>query len=219
MPAAEAVVCALCGRPAAAGREQAIAGAWHTFCCPGCAEVYALSARLGVTPAAGAAAPDTDLASRAAGTASGTGRILTYQIGGMWCASCAWGIARYLRQLPGVRAAAVNYASGSAEIELAPEAGDGQERVKAAIRALGYQPLAPGAELLAGPGTGLALRAGLALFLGMGVMTVNWALYAPQLHISTLDSAGGRNLLNGAGAAVAAIAAPRPARGGRQDRA
>ncbi len=206
MPAAESDVCALCGLPAAAGREQAIAGAWHTFCCPGCAEVYALFARLGVTPAAGAAAPDTDRVSRAAETARGAGRRLTYQVGGMWCASCAWGIARYLRQLPGVRAAAVDYASGRAEIELAPDSGDGQERVAGAIRALGYQPLPPGAELPAGPGSGLALRAGLALFLGMGVMTVNWALYAPQLHISTLDSAGGRNLLNGAGAAIAAIA-------------
>ncbi len=206
MPAAEAVACALCGLPAAAGREQAIAGAWHTFCCPGCAEVYALFVRLGVTPAVGAVGPELNRTSRAAEATNGTGRILIYQIGGMWCASCAWGIARYLRQLPGVRAAAVDYASGQAEIELAPEAGDGQERVEAAIRALGYQPLAPGAELLPGPGTGLALRAGLALFLGMGVMTVNWALYAPQLDISTLDSASGRNLLNGAGAAVAAIA-------------
>ena len=203
MPAADAVVCALCGLPAAAGREQAIAGAWHTFCCPGCAEVYALFARRGVNPTA---TPEPNVGNRENGATHGIGRTLIYEVGGMWCASCAWGIARYLRHLPGVRTATVDYASHRAEIELAPDAGAGQQRVEEAIRALGYQPVAPGCEQSADPGGGLALRAGLALFLGTGVMTVNWALYAPQLHISTLNSASGRNLLNGAGAALAALA-------------
>ncbi|MGH9534069.1 MAG: heavy metal translocating P-type ATPase [Terriglobales bacterium] len=199
MPVAEAEVCALCGLPATGGREHLIAGQLRTFCCPGCAEVYALFDRRGMAEEfARAAEPAPDGAP--------PGRQLSYQIGGMWCASCAWGIAQYLRRCPGVRTATVDYASGRAEIELAADAVGAEAQIEQRIAGLGYRPLPAGAEGGEEETAGLALRTGLALFLGMGVMSLNWALYAPWLGLSTAIGPQGRGLLNAADASGAALA-------------
>ncbi|MGH9489788.1 MAG: heavy metal translocating P-type ATPase, partial [Terriglobales bacterium] len=95
-------------------------------------------------------------------------------------------------------------------------------RVEDWIRQLGYQPRAEAAGGETGSALGLALRAGLALFLGMGVMTLSWALYAqqwssawgwlggrgagPAAARASALSPSGLNLLNGANAAAAGLA-------------
>lgn len=213
MPAVAAVACALCGLPASAGLERGCAGQRLAFCCPGCAEVYALFERRGL--AAPLAAPDAPPTPPLAPAVT-----LTYRIGGMWCASCAWGIARYLRRCPGVYRAAVDYASGRAQLEVAKDDAGAPRRVEAWIRELGYQPLSPASPDADAP-SGLALRAGLALFLGMGVMTLSWALYAQRLfalwpslwgevpsaaQTPAALGAAGLDLLNGANACIAGLA-------------
>lgn len=211
MPTADAVACALCGLPAGAGPERLAAGRSLAFCCPGCAEVYALFDRRG------RAAPLSDPDPPAHGAVPGA--TLRYRIGGMWCASCAWGITRYLRRCPGVCRAAVDFASGRAEIEVAKDDAAAGPRVEAWIRDLGYEPLSPAGTEEAAAGTAsLAVRAGLALFLGMGVMTLSWAMYAERLSTiwpwlwaggpaaPTSLGAAGLNLLDGADAVVAALA-------------
>lgn len=217
----EAAACALCGLPAVAGRERTVGGLRQAFCCPGCAEVYALFDRLGVSAGLTSEPPGRSEIHAADSEPDRRGTRLSYQIGGMWCASCAWGIARYLRRCPGVRDAAVDYASGRAEVEVARDDPDAAGRVADWIRRLGYQPFA--ADAAGGEEAaefGLALRAGLALFLGMGVMTLSWALYAQQLPLAwgwflsgartaaavTFLSGRGLNLLNGANAAAAGLA-------------
>lgn len=65
-------------------------------------------------------------------------------IGGMTCASCVGRVERALRKLPGVREAAVNLATESARIAIAPAPGEdaagAEARLRRAVRNAGYEP-------------------------------------------------------------------------------
>jgi Cu2+-exporting ATPase len=62
---------------------------------------------------------------------------ITYPVTGMSCASCALNVEKMLNRQPGVVKASVNYASGSALLELAP-AGINAISVQSAVRSIGY---------------------------------------------------------------------------------
>jgi Cu2+-exporting ATPase len=63
--------------------------------------------------------------------------VRTYPVSGMSCASCALNVERTLKRQPGVAGASVNYASGSAIIELR-DPGVKSEDLQNAIRSIGY---------------------------------------------------------------------------------
>ncbi|MGH9540604.1 MAG: heavy metal translocating P-type ATPase, partial [Terriglobales bacterium] len=190
-PHAKTSACALCGRPARAAATAATGGAKLAFCCRGCAEVYTLFARRGwsaALEAAPAAPPPPEAKLENA----------RYLVRGLWCPSCAWGLERYLRRCPGVVSARVDYLDARCELQIAAGAGDARRW----IAALGFEAVAEGAAWDASGG--LALRAGLALFIGMGVMTLSWSGYAPALLSGGSAAAGGPfvDLAAGAGAAL-----------------
>jgi P-type Cu2+ transporter len=62
---------------------------------------------------------------------------ITYPVAGMSCASCALNVEKMLNRQPGVVKASVNYASGSALLELAPSGIDAIS-MQAAVRSIGY---------------------------------------------------------------------------------
>ncbi len=63
--------------------------------------------------------------------------IKTYPVTGMSCASCALNVERMLKRQPGVSNASVNYANGSATVELkTPDVQPGE--LQSAIRSIGY---------------------------------------------------------------------------------
>ncbi|GBQ50920.1 mercury(II) reductase [Komagataeibacter europaeus] len=66
------------------------------------------------------------------------------RIDGMTCTSCADHVKQALEKVPGVRAAAVSYPKGRAEVET--DAGMKPEPLIAAVTALGYRALATGAS-------------------------------------------------------------------------
>lgn len=173
--------CGLCGRPAPPGER---------FCCRGCAEVHALFEHHGLLDAAA-----TD--SHAPSAASGPRRSARYSVRGLWCPSCAWALERYLRRCAGVVAVQVDYLTATCEIDYLGEEFTLPDR----IRALGFEAVPADDGGWSGT-SALALRAGLALFLGMGVMVLSWSAYAPVL--AGRPDFGG-NLLQGVAAAGAAL--------------
>lgn len=65
----------------------------------------------------------------------------TFRVEGMTCAACAAGLEAYLRSLPGVSAALVDYARGEARIDIVPgaDAGSVIESVRQTAGARGYR--------------------------------------------------------------------------------
>src|SRR5512145_2421697 len=64
--------------------------------------------------------------------------IKTYPVSGMSCASCALNVERMLKRQPGVANASVNYANGSAVVELASVSPADPLTLQNAIRSIGY---------------------------------------------------------------------------------
>jgi len=70
-----------------------------------------------------------------------TDREVSIPVGGMTCTACSAAIERSLRKLPGIRVAAVNFATEKATVSYDPSAVRLSE-IKGAIRKAGYEPLA-----------------------------------------------------------------------------
>ncbi len=66
---------------------------------------------------------------------NGAGERVSFPVVGMFCAACATRIQRQLAQVPGVRDAAVNFATTKATVDLE---GVGLDAVRAAVRDAGY---------------------------------------------------------------------------------
>ncbi len=161
------VLCSLCGLPARAPVEAEIGTRAYTFCCAGCRQVYQILAEsdqvgAGQDPTQTTlyqqclqmgliARPDSGLAEEAARqnaaevaptlAAKGDGLDVTreaaFQIGGMWCASCAWLVEHALGQMKGVERCRVYFASDIVKIAYKP-AKVAPEAFAEAIKRLGY---------------------------------------------------------------------------------
>ena len=167
MAVAIQTLCHLCGLPAHAPTSALIGGASCTFCCAGCRQVYqillesdqigegqdptqttlyqqclqmGLIARPDAFTSAGA--KPEGAADRAPTIPSHmdtleTTREAAYQIGGMWCAACAWLIEHALDQVKGVERSRVFFASDIVKITYKP-ARVAPEALLETIRRLGY---------------------------------------------------------------------------------
>ena len=169
------VLCDLCGLPARAPVEAEISAKAYTFCCAGCRQVYQILAESdqiggGQDPTQTTlyqqclqmgliARPDSGLMEEAARQETGVAPTLAakgdgldvtreaaFQIGGMWCASCAWLIEHALGQMKGVERSRVYFASDIVKIAYKP-ARVAPEAFAEAIKRLGY-----GAEPYTGEG-------------------------------------------------------------------
>ena len=158
------ILCDLCGLPARAPIAAEIGAKAFTFCCAGCRQVYQILAESdqigdGQDPTETTlyrqclemgliARPGSDLVAEADSTdakprpaAKGDGldatREMAFQVGGMWCASCAWLIEHALGQMKGVERSRVYFASDLVKIVYKP-AKVAPEAFVAAIKRLGY---------------------------------------------------------------------------------
>jgi len=211
--AIQQTLCDLCGLPARAPIEAEIGTRAYTFCCAGCRQVYQILAESdqigdgqdptqttlyqqclqmgliarpdsGTTPAppllgAGGATPTL----AAKGDGLDTTREAAFQIGGMWCASCAWLIEHALGQMKGVERSRVYFASDIVKIAYKP-AKVAPEAFVAAIKRLGYS-----AEPYTGEGSSadtplrrtrraLMVRAVVAVFFAVSAGTFQLPFYA-----------------------------------------
>ena len=157
------ILCDLCGLPARAPIAAEINAQAFTFCCAGCRQVYQILAESdqigeGQDPTQTTlyrqclemgliARPGGDLVEETRSdaeptfAAKGDGLDVTreaaFQIGGMWCASCAWLIEHALGQMKGVEQSRVYFASDLVKIAYKP-AKVAPEAFVAAIQRLGY---------------------------------------------------------------------------------
>ena len=161
------LLCDLCGLPARAPIAAEIGEQSHTFCCAGCRQVYQILAesdqigegqdptqttlyqqclQMGLiarpeasfdpaSPELGAGGPSPSLAAK--GDGLDATREAAFQIGGMWCASCAWLIEHALGQMKGVERSRVYFASDIVKIAYKP-AKVAPEAFVATIQRLGY---------------------------------------------------------------------------------
>jgi len=167
MAVAIQMLCDLCGLPAHAPLAAEIGDRAYTFCCAGCRQVYqilvesdqigegqdptqttlyqqclqmGLIARPGERgdpgPEPRAVTPPTIAALGVTDTLSTT-REAAFQVGGLWCASCAWLIEHAVGQLKGVERCRVYFASDLVKVVYRP-ARVAPESVVATIRKLGY---------------------------------------------------------------------------------
>lgn len=111
--------------------------------------------------------------------------IVDISIGGMTCASCVRRVERALKRLPGVEGAAVNLATESARVSVAPGTAT-EARMRRAVRDAGYEPRAadstrnvPDASAWDGfapVAVGLVLSAPLVLPMVGGLFGAHWML-------------------------------------------
>lgn len=102
---------------------------------------------------------------------------LHFEIGEMWCPSCAEVIRLVLLQERGVRNCVVDYATDLASVEFAPRF-ISRESIFTIIQSLGYQPLAYDAVRKRGISFDLYLRFIIAAFCSLNVMMFAYPLYA-----------------------------------------
>ena len=162
------VLCDLCGLPARAPLSAAIGGQAHTFCCAGCRQVYQILVESGQVGAgqdptqttlyrqclqmgliaradtleAPTPVPGEGMGMGAALPAKGdtldTTREAAFQVGGMWCAACAWLIEHAVGQMKGVERCRVYFASDLVKVVYKP-ARVAPEALTATIQKLGYR--------------------------------------------------------------------------------
>jgi heavy metal translocating P-type ATPase len=92
----------------------------------------------------------------------------TVHVRGMRCASCAGGLERTIAALPGVRRAAVSFATERATIEVASE--DVRAVVEAHVRGRGYEVVADASAPTGEDDTGLHVRLAITVFFAMAAM-------------------------------------------------
>ena len=167
MAVAIQLLCDLCGLPAHAPLAAEIGDRAHVFCCAGCRQVYqilvesdqigagqdptqttlyqqclqmGLIARPGEAGGPGAqerAVTPPTIAALGVTDTLNTTREAAFQVGGLWCASCAWLIEHAVGQLKGVERCRVYFASDLVKVVYKP-ARVAPESVAATIRKLGY---------------------------------------------------------------------------------
>jgi len=150
--------CDLCGLPAHAPISAQVGEQSHTFCCVGCRQVYQIlleSDQIGT----GQDPTQTTLYQQclqmgliarpegegrrdpasvpASSDALNATREAAFQIGGMWCAACAWLIEHALQQTKGVERSHVFFASDIVKVTYRP-ARVSLETLTATIQHLGY---------------------------------------------------------------------------------
>jgi len=192
---AQAITCGLCDLPS--GRqpvERSFNSTEITFCCMGCANVYAILLESGVI-AAGQNIRETEVFRRSLelGLISNPNAApappididpgaptaeLLLQVSGMWCTACSWLIEHALRGLPGVVSADVFFASDLAKVKYCPQALP-PDTIPARIAKLGYQASEYGAEdtVQKSEAHDLLLRLGVATFLWANIMAFSTILY------------------------------------------
>lgn len=210
---APAATCALCELPT--GRNalaRAFNGHEISFCCMGCANVYAILLESGVL-ASGQNIRETEVFRRSLelGLISNPDGLPTeipqanapashapiaeavYQIGGMWCSACGWLIEHALRRLRGVESAEVFFASDLARIKYWPQYLP-PDRIAARIAEIGYRATEYGQEngLAQKETRDLVLRLGIAAFLWANIMAFSTILYVG--YFEQIAASASRNL-------------------------
>ena len=164
MAVAVQTLCDLCGLPAHAPVAARIGEQAHVFCCAGCRQVYQIlveSDQLGdgqdptqttlyqqclqmgliaqspSAPTSPSPAPPPSMVGGAGGDTLQTTREAAFQVGGLWCASCAWLIEHALGQVKGVERCRVYFASDLVKVVYKP-ARVAPEALAATIQKLGY---------------------------------------------------------------------------------
>ena len=192
--------CDLCGL--GCGKHpwtQRIADAERTFCCLGCQNVFLILAESGAL-AKGQDLRQTDLFKRSLalglvsraeedGAASALAapppapegaptQELLLQIGGMWCASCAWLIEHALGKVRGVASASASFASDLVKVKYYPQYLPPEQIIRR-ISQLGYtaDEYSSESDAATREERDLLIRLGLAAFLWLNVMTFSTALY------------------------------------------
>ncbi|BDI28668.1 hypothetical protein CCAX7_007190 [Capsulimonas corticalis] len=159
--AAPVVVCDLCGMTAHAPITEPVPGGEaRVFCCRGCRQVYQILVESGqLAPGADPreaplyqqclqmgliARPDTPAEPVLSETINTNPhneleatREAAFQVGGMWCASCAWLIENALKHEKGVMDCQVYFAADVVRVTYKPARID-QSDIAARIRRLGY---------------------------------------------------------------------------------
>lgn len=220
MPVASATICDLCGLTAHVPLTAELDGRAYRFCCQGCRQVYQILRESGEADAEqdltqttlyqqclalGLIARPDDLSqpAQAATTAEvpkptasstqetiDTTREAAFQVGGMWCASCAWLIEHALTKQRGVTGCRVFFASDIVRVTYKP-ARIAPEQLMAAIKNLGYT-----AESYQEGGSarereisrGSLLRVVLAVVFAMNAMMLSIGLYVGYFqHLALAD--------------------------------
>jgi Cu2+-exporting ATPase len=174
-----------------------------TFCCAGCQNVHAILVESGVL-ASGQNFRKTALfqqslklgliSNRAAEDPAippdAETREAVFHVSGMWCTSCGWLIEHALTRTNGVAAAEVLFSSDLLKVRYCPQYLP-VERITERVASLGYR-----ASEYTGPDTSsdaerkdLLLRAGIAAFLSMNVMTFSLVVYASYFEQITASFA------------------------------
>lgn len=200
-------LCRLCGLPS---RED--------FCCTGCRNVYAILRDSGVL-ASGQDFRETDLYRRSLELgliarpeetaqeqpvpATAETRELVVQLSGLWCAACGWLIERALLKQRGVVSATVLFASDLLKVRYCPQYVP-VEGILERVRGLGYGASACTGESGSGDAErkSLLLRAGIAGFVWLNVMTLSTVLY-----VGLFQQVAGE-IVRGLPFLLAALAAP-----------
>jgi heavy metal translocating P-type ATPase len=191
VPAATAAaLCDLCGLDAA---RQPVVRDNHTFCCAGCANVYAIleesgliegdfrqselylqSLHMGLISNAGALAVETEPI-----PAATESKESVYRLSGLWCASCAWLIEHALGKVRGVLSAEVVFTSDLLRVRFYPQYVV-PSKIVSLVESLGYraEPSTGDSKQAAADRRDLLLRTGIAAFLWMNVMLFSLVVYA-----------------------------------------
>jgi cation transport ATPase len=164
-----------------------------TFCCTGCANVYAILLESGVL-ASGQNFRETELfqqslklglisnanGARSARQPPSASEAVeaVYRISGMWCTSCAWLIEQALTKLEGVVSADVLFASDLLKIRYCPQYLP-PDRILSRVQSLGYRASGFNQSSAAADSErrDLLLRTGLSAFFWMNAMTFSLVIY------------------------------------------
>ena len=180
-PTVRQLSCSLCGLES--GEE--------TFCCTGCANVYAILLESGVI-GSGQNFRETELfqqslklglisnGNRAAQKLPPTAetREAIYRVSGMWCTSCGWLIEHALTKLEGVVSAEVLFASDLLKVRFCPQYLP-IDRILSRVQSLGYRTSEFNRDSAASDSErrDLLLRTGLSAFLWLNVMAFSLIIY------------------------------------------
>ena len=204
------VPCGLCDLPCTGQplvREYE--GKEISYCCMGCANVYAILLESGVI-ASGQNLRETEvfrrslelgLISRRADEKESNPKIdpnapteeMLLQVSGMWCSACSWLIEHALVGLPGVISAEVYFASDLAKVRYCPHYLP-TDQISARIEKLGYKASVYTGETSAAKGEirDLLLRLGVAAFLWANIMAFSTILYVG--YFEKISASASQNL-------------------------
>jgi cation transport ATPase len=191
---AEGITCGLCELPC--GRNPQVRsydGCDISFCCMGCANVYAILLESGVVNSGQniretevfrrslelelISNPEIDEPTVVVDPNAPTQEVLL-QVSGMWCSACAWLIEHALRKLPGIVSADVFFASDLAKVKYCPQYLP-LDAISARIKKLGYEAVEFDGENTAAKteSSDLLLRLGVAAFLWANIAGFSTILY------------------------------------------